>query len=118
VRDGAVLAPLVAVIVALALYPGVILERGEASVAEVTCRSIDYADTQGEYGFVFTHGRFGPACLTGDPEVAPADVEDPVRLEHYDFPALSGQQASTLQAPHAPLALFAPYSEQKAPSSE
>ena len=33
VRDGAVLAPLVAVIVGLALYPGLILERGEASVA-------------------------------------------------------------------------------------
>ena len=31
-RDGVVLAPLVAVIVALALYPGLILERGEASV--------------------------------------------------------------------------------------
>ena len=31
-RDGVVLAPLVAAIVALALYPGLILERGEASV--------------------------------------------------------------------------------------
>jgi NADH-quinone oxidoreductase subunit M len=31
-RDGIVLAPLVACIVALALYPGLILERGEASV--------------------------------------------------------------------------------------
>jgi NADH-quinone oxidoreductase subunit M len=33
-RDGLVLAPLVAVIVALALYPGLILERGETSVNE------------------------------------------------------------------------------------
>jgi NADH-quinone oxidoreductase subunit M len=33
-RDGAVLAPLVACIVALALWPGLILERGEASVGE------------------------------------------------------------------------------------
>jgi NADH-quinone oxidoreductase subunit M len=32
--DGLVLAPLVAVIVALALYPGLILERGEASVED------------------------------------------------------------------------------------
>jgi NADH:ubiquinone oxidoreductase subunit 4 (subunit M) len=31
-RDGLVLAPLVAVIVALALWPGLILERSEASV--------------------------------------------------------------------------------------
>jgi NADH-quinone oxidoreductase subunit M len=35
-RDGLVLAPLVAVIVALALYPGFILERGEASVESIT----------------------------------------------------------------------------------
>ena len=34
IRDGIVLAPLVAVIVALALWPGLILERGEASVTE------------------------------------------------------------------------------------
>ena len=33
-RDGAVLAPLVAVIVALALWPGLILERGQASVEQ------------------------------------------------------------------------------------
>jgi NADH-quinone oxidoreductase subunit M len=33
-REGAVLAPLVACIVALALWPGLILERGEASVDE------------------------------------------------------------------------------------
>jgi NADH-quinone oxidoreductase subunit M len=33
-RDGIVLAPLVAAIVALALYPGLILERGEESVTE------------------------------------------------------------------------------------
>ena len=33
-REGAVLAPLVACIVALALWPGLILERGEASVEE------------------------------------------------------------------------------------
>jgi NADH-quinone oxidoreductase subunit M len=33
-RDGLVLAPLVALIVALALWPGLILERGEDSVAE------------------------------------------------------------------------------------
>jgi NADH-quinone oxidoreductase subunit M len=33
-RDGAVLAPLVAVIVGLALYPGLILDRGEASVQD------------------------------------------------------------------------------------
>jgi NADH-quinone oxidoreductase subunit M len=33
-REGAVLAPLVACIVALALWPGLILERGEASVGE------------------------------------------------------------------------------------
>lgn len=33
-RDAAVLAPLVAVIVALALYPGLVLERGEASVQD------------------------------------------------------------------------------------
>jgi NADH-quinone oxidoreductase subunit M len=33
-RDGLVLAPLVACIVALALYPGLILERGEASVEQ------------------------------------------------------------------------------------
>jgi NADH-quinone oxidoreductase subunit M len=33
-RDGAVLAPLVAVIVGLALYPGFILDRGEASVQD------------------------------------------------------------------------------------
>ena len=35
-RDGFVLAPLVATIVAVALYPGFILERGEASVESVT----------------------------------------------------------------------------------
>jgi NADH-quinone oxidoreductase subunit M len=35
VREGAVLAPLVACIVALALWPGLILERGEASVESV-----------------------------------------------------------------------------------
>jgi NADH-quinone oxidoreductase subunit M len=34
VRDGLVLAPLVAVIVALALWPGLILERGEKSVTD------------------------------------------------------------------------------------
>ena len=34
IRDGIVLAPLVAVIVALALWPGLILERGEGSVTE------------------------------------------------------------------------------------
>jgi NADH:ubiquinone oxidoreductase subunit 4 (subunit M) len=34
VREGAALAPLVACIVALALWPGLILERGEASVEE------------------------------------------------------------------------------------
>jgi NADH-quinone oxidoreductase subunit M len=34
VRDGLVLAPLVAVIVALAFYPGLILERGQNSVTE------------------------------------------------------------------------------------
>ncbi|HEY8466437.1 MAG TPA: NADH-quinone oxidoreductase subunit M [Solirubrobacterales bacterium] len=33
-RDGAVLAPMVAVIVGLALYPGLVLERGEASVQD------------------------------------------------------------------------------------
>jgi NADH-quinone oxidoreductase subunit M len=33
-RDGLVLAPLVACIVALALWPGLILERGEASVED------------------------------------------------------------------------------------
>jgi NADH-quinone oxidoreductase subunit M len=33
-RDAAILAPLVAVIVALALWPGLILDRGEGSVAE------------------------------------------------------------------------------------
>ncbi len=33
-RDGVILAPLVAVIVALALWPGLILERGEASVTD------------------------------------------------------------------------------------
>ena len=33
-RDAAVLAPLVAVIVGLALYPGLVLERGEASVQD------------------------------------------------------------------------------------
>ena len=36
VREGAVIAPLVACIVALALYPGLILERGEASVDAAT----------------------------------------------------------------------------------
>jgi len=35
-RDGLVLAPLVAVIVGLALHPGLILERGEASVESAT----------------------------------------------------------------------------------
>jgi NADH-quinone oxidoreductase subunit M len=35
-RDGAVLAPLVACIVALALWPGLILERGEPSVEQAT----------------------------------------------------------------------------------
>jgi NADH-quinone oxidoreductase subunit M len=35
-RDGVVLAPLVACIVALALYPGLVLERGEASVLAAT----------------------------------------------------------------------------------
>jgi NADH:ubiquinone oxidoreductase subunit 4 (subunit M) len=35
-RDAAVLVPLVGVIVALALYPGLILERGEASVEAAT----------------------------------------------------------------------------------
>ena len=34
IRDGVILAPLVAVIVALALWPGLILERGETSVTE------------------------------------------------------------------------------------
>jgi NADH-quinone oxidoreductase subunit M len=33
-RDGAILAPLVTVIVGLALYPGLILDRGEASVQD------------------------------------------------------------------------------------
>jgi NADH-quinone oxidoreductase subunit M len=33
-RDAVVLVPLVACIVALALYPGLILERGEASVEQ------------------------------------------------------------------------------------
>ncbi len=33
-RDGLILAPLVAVIVALAMWPGMILERGEKSVTE------------------------------------------------------------------------------------
>ena len=33
VRDGVILAPLVAVIVALALWPGLILERGEKSTS-------------------------------------------------------------------------------------
>jgi NADH-quinone oxidoreductase subunit M len=35
-RDGAVVAPIVACIVALALYPGLILSRGEASVEQAT----------------------------------------------------------------------------------
>jgi NADH:ubiquinone oxidoreductase subunit 4 (subunit M) len=34
-REGAALAPLVACIVALAFYPGLILDRGEASVEDV-----------------------------------------------------------------------------------
>jgi NADH:ubiquinone oxidoreductase subunit 4 (subunit M) len=34
IRDAAVLAPLVACIVALALYPGLILSRGDASVQQ------------------------------------------------------------------------------------
>jgi NADH-quinone oxidoreductase subunit M len=46
-RDGAVLVPLVGAIVALALYPGVILERGEASVEAVTA-SVS-CETEGIY---------------------------------------------------------------------
>jgi NADH-quinone oxidoreductase subunit M len=42
-RDGLVLAPLVAVIVALALYPGLILERGEVSV-EQTVEAVQPTD--------------------------------------------------------------------------
>jgi NADH-quinone oxidoreductase subunit M len=49
-RDGLVLAPLVAVIVGLALYPGLVLERGEASVegagaAVATSDDRELADT-------------------------------------------------------------------------
>jgi NADH-quinone oxidoreductase subunit M len=89
-RDGAVLAPLVAVIVALALSPGVILERSEASVADVTCSTIDYQARPGDqpagYGFVFTHGRFGPPCFIGE------EGGEGIRLEHYDFPPVRGAE--------------------------
>jgi NADH-quinone oxidoreductase subunit M len=43
-KDALVLAPLVAVIVGLALYPGLILERGEASVQSVTSAVQDNAE--------------------------------------------------------------------------
>jgi NADH-quinone oxidoreductase subunit M len=51
--EGVVLAPLVACIVALALYPGLILERGEASVEDKVQVVID------------------AACVRGVPEVPP-----------------------------------------------
>jgi NADH-quinone oxidoreductase subunit M len=43
-RDGLVLAPLVAVIVALALYPGLVLERGEAAAEEAVAAVSDQAE--------------------------------------------------------------------------
>jgi NADH-quinone oxidoreductase subunit M len=57
VRDGAVLVPLVGVIVALAVYPGLILERGEASVenqlAAVSCEPGTYSADQGGHALEF-----------------------------------------------------------------
>jgi NADH-quinone oxidoreductase subunit M len=47
-RDGLVLAPLVAVMVGLALWPGLILERGESSVT-VTMGAVALADCGGQY---------------------------------------------------------------------
>ena len=47
-RDGLVLAPLVAAIVALALYPGLILERGETSVDREGERGSAAGDEQEE----------------------------------------------------------------------
>jgi NADH-quinone oxidoreductase subunit M len=88
-RDGAVVAPLVACIVALALWPGLILERGEASVALVTCSDI----TAGEKGapgestiaaFAAGGPDASPPCLAGDTAEVSIIDEEPVKLEHFD----------------------------------
>ena len=55
VRDGLVLAPLVAVIVALALWPGLILERGEASVSEsIEAAACERGTTNADGDYVLT----------------------------------------------------------------
>ena len=55
VRDGLVLAPLVAAIVALALWPGLILERGEASVSEsIEAAACKPGTTNADGGYVLT----------------------------------------------------------------
>jgi NADH-quinone oxidoreductase subunit M len=54
-RDAFILAPLVAVIVALALWPGLILERGEKSVtAVVAAANCKPGTTHDENGYVLT----------------------------------------------------------------
>ncbi|MDX6601959.1 MAG: NADH-quinone oxidoreductase subunit, partial [Solirubrobacterales bacterium] len=71
-REGAVLAPLVACIVALALYPGLVLERGERSVDEsleaFTCEPLTTDD--GSYLPSFCDGQVagagGPVAKVGE----------------------------------------------------
>jgi NADH-quinone oxidoreductase subunit M len=85
-REGAVLAPLVACIVALALWPGLILERGEASVAEslAAVRTAPTTQTEastGGTGAFVTHAvtkaliAAGPG--TGDTSTQPSSERRP-----------------------------------------
>jgi NADH-quinone oxidoreductase subunit M len=79
-RDGVVLAPLVGVIVALALWPGLILERGQASVEDKVA-AVAIADcglggdSHNRSGSTVQLGFYYPPCasdygLTAPPEVA------------------------------------------------
>ncbi len=63
-RDGLVLAPLVAVIVALALYPGLILDRGEASVNQSVAAAHPDSSVVAEHGA----GSTGDAPIEGASE--------------------------------------------------
>src|SRR5918996_536701 len=85
-REGAVLAPLVACIVALALWPGLILERGEASVAESlaavrTAPTTQKGASTGGTGAFVTHAvtkaliAAGPG--TGDTSTQPSSERRP-----------------------------------------
>ncbi|MGH7350046.1 MAG: hypothetical protein ACREI6_08500, partial [Candidatus Rokuibacteriota bacterium] len=65
--------------------PGLILERGEASVAAVTCESIEFSERKGQgvsFGIAGGSGKFGPPCSAGD-------AEEGVHLEHFDVLALA-----------------------------